>query len=289
MIGRKVFVVAQKETADHLSNNGFLVLLVVYTAIVFASTYMYGSLVNMGSSEMLGSINVKMISQFVPLIGILMGFDAIAREWKSGSLNVLLTHPLFRDNIIAGKIIGSMLVLAIIIVFSVFVSVGTLLVFYGVEIECGELSRIVMFTILTFFYASIFLGLAIFISTITKNANDSLVINVVIWLFACITFGAILKAFIAIVTGQSYTDSLILMQLLNLSPIHHYAQATVGVVDFSFGGVNAESGIAGVFDTKYAITQCLNEFWVNIAVLVVTPVILFVASFIAFLRKDITL
>ncbi|AKB81820.1 hypothetical protein MSBR3_1242 [Methanosarcina barkeri 3] len=289
MKDNNVFVVAQKEAADHLQDAGFLVLLATYTVIVFASTYMLGSLAHDDNSVLLSSINVKMISQFTPLLGIVLGFDVVVREQKSGSLNVLLTHPIFRDNILTGKLLGSTLLIAAIIIFSVFVSVGTLLVFYGVEIGYIELIRIAVFTILTFFYAVIFLGIAILISTIVKNSTDSLTCNIIIWIFICILFGAILKTVVAILTGQTSNEGILITQLLNISPLHHYGEAVIGRTDLSFMGVNVEPMVGGIFDTKYTLTQCLTEFWMNIVVLIITPVVLFIITFITFLRKDITL
>lgn len=289
MKNNNAFVLAQKEFADHLQDAGFLVLLAIYTVIVFASTYMYGSLAHDDNSVLLSSINVKIISQFTPLVGIALGFDAVVREQKSGSLNVLLTHPLFRDNILAGKLLGSTLLIAAIVVFSVFVSVGTLLIFYGVEVGYSELIRIAVFAILTFFYAVTFLGIAILISTIVKNSTDSLTCNIVIWIFICILFGAILKTVVAILTGQASNEGILITQLLNLSPLHHYAEAVTGRADLSFMGVNVEPIIRGIFDTRYTLTQCFREFWMNIVVLIMTPVILFIINFITFLRKDITL
>jgi len=282
-------VIAQKEVADYLRNSGFLVLLATYTLIVFASTYMYGSMKHQGSSVLLSSIHVGMIALFGPLIGIVLGFDAVVKERKSGSLNVLLAHPLFRDNIIAGKLLGSMLVLAAIIVFSVFVSVGTLLVFYGMEIGQAELIRIAVFTVLTFFYVSIFLGIAVFISTIVKDATNSLTYNVAVWLLIGVLFGAILKAVVVIVTGDTSNESVLITQLLYMSPLHHYAEAVLGKLDLSFGGFSSDPVIGGIFDTGYTLTQCMKEFWMNIFMLIVTPIVLLVMSFISFLRKDITL
>lgn len=288
MKNNNVLVIAQKEAADHIQDTGFLVLLAAYTVIVFASTYMYGS-ANQDNPLLLSRINVKMISQFTPLISIALGFDAIVREQKSGSLNVLLTHPLFRDNIFAGKLLGSMLMVAAIIVFSVFVALGTLLVFYGIEIGYTELIRIAVFIIFTFFYAVVFLETAVLISTIVKNSTDSLTYNMVIWIFICVLFGAILKTVVAILTGQISNEGILITQLLNVSPLHHYGEAVIGRTDLSFMGVNVEPMIGGIFDTKYTLTQCLTEFWMNIIVLIMTPVVLFIIAFITFLRKDITL
>jgi ABC-type Na+ efflux pump permease subunit len=51
----------------------------------------------------------------MPLLGailaIAMGFDLITREKESHSLKSLLSHPVFRDEIINGKALGGILVL----------------------------------------------------------------------------------------------------------------------------------------------------------------------------------
>jgi ABC-2 type transport system permease protein len=81
----------------------------------------------------------------------------------------------------------------------------------------------------------------------------------------------------------------LITQLVNISPVHHYAEAAVGRVDLSFGGIGGTgSTIAGIFDTGYTLTQWLAEFWMNLVVLIITPIILLITAFIAFLRKDIT-
>jgi ABC-2 type transport system permease protein len=289
MINKNVFAIAQKEAADHLRNTGFLVLLAVYTAIVFSSTYVYGSLSTEGSSALLSRMNIEMIARFIPLVGIVLGFDVVIRERRSGSMNVLLTHPLFRDYVIAGKMLGAMLVLAAIVIFSVFVSIGALLIFYGFSVEYAELGRLVLLIVLTFLYGSIFLEAAVLISTLAGTSTNSLTINVVIWLFICILYGVIIQAFVSLLPFSSLSGDVVVMQLLDLSPIHHYAEATMGVADFSFGGINSDPVIRGILDIEYTLYQSFAEFWMNIAVLIVTPIILFVAAFIEFLRKDITL
>lgn len=290
---KNIFVIAQKEVADHILDTGFLVLLATYTVILFASAYMAGSMMQHEGSTLLGGFgyinNIRMLSWFASLIGIVLGFDAVVREQKSGSLNVLLTHPVFRDNIIAGKLLGAMLVLAITIMFSVFISVGTLLIFYGVKIGYVELIRIAVFTVLTFFYVSIFLGIGIIISTIAKNTTDSLIYNIIVWLSICVVFGAFIKTVVAILTGETSIEGGLITQLVNISPVHHYAEAAVGRVDLSFGGIGGTgSTIGGIFDTHFTLTQWLTEFWMNLVVLIVTPIILLITAFIAFLRKDIT-
>jgi len=55
------------------------------------------------------------ITLFLPVLGFALGFDLVIKEKRSKSLNTLLTHPVFRDNIISGKIIGSLGALILVV------------------------------------------------------------------------------------------------------------------------------------------------------------------------------
>ena len=292
--------IAQKEFADNIWSPVFLLLLMTFTLIVFTYSYQNGLKVERvglqdGTSLLLNGFAglAKIMGFFAPLIGFALGFDAVVKEKKSGSLNVLLTHPVFRDNIISGKILGSFLTLALVIVISTLISIGTLLLIIGGTLNGFELGRIAVFSIITFFYSIIFMGIGVILSIVVNDAADSLVYNVVVWFVLCILFGAIVIAIATIITGQPFgigTSSFELaLNMANISPLHHYAEATVGRIDLSWGGIGfADASIKGIFDTRFTLSQWFGEFWMNLTVLIVTPIILLIIAFIAFLRKDIS-
>ena len=64
-----------------------------------------------------------------------LGFEAIVKERKSGSLNVLMTQPVYRDNVITGKLIGMMAALGLVIVMAVAVPVGIMLIVSGITVN----------------------------------------------------------------------------------------------------------------------------------------------------------
>src|SRR3990172_1787504 len=139
-----VFVIAQKELADNLWSPRFRVLLLMFTLIIFS--FCVQSVKNGFNIFEQGFIDVaQIIALFLPLVGIALGFDIIVKERKSASLNVLLTHPVFRDNIIAGKIIGSLVTLALVVGIAVIASVGTVLAVTGVQVTLLELQRVLIF------------------------------------------------------------------------------------------------------------------------------------------------
>lgn len=296
-IFENVFVIAQKEFADNLWSPRFRVLLLMFTLIIFS--FSVQSVKNGFNIFDMGFIDVaQIIGIFLPLAGIALGFDAVVKERKSASLNVLLTHPVFRDNIITGKIAGGLVTLALVVFISVIASVGTMLALSGVQVGLMELSRVFIFTGITFIYLSTFLALGVLISIFSNSSTNSFIYGLVVWINLIIVFGAIISVASSIATGESILDignnrdaRALNGDLQKLSPIHHYAEAVVGVPGISVGGVNVMTGqkiTSGVFDTKHTIGEWFNDYWTNLVALAVMPILLFIAAFTAFLRKDIT-
>lgn len=291
-------VIAQKEFADNIFSPVFLVLLITFTLIILSFSYESGleaeSFTKEGSLLMAGFSGVtKIIGWFSPLIGVVLGFDAIVKERKSGTLNVLLTHPVFRDNIIIGKILGAMITLSLVMIISTIISISSLLLILGGTINGMEMSRLFLFIVITFFYSLIFLGISVILSIVVKEASDSLVYNVVFWLGFCAVFAAISVASAIILTGQPIrigsTSFELALNLANISPLHHYAEAAAGQGYLGWGGFGTEPAtIKGILDTRFTLSQWFSEFWMNLTVLIVTPIILLIIAFIAFLRKDIS-
>lgn len=292
-----VFVIAQKEFADNLYSPRFRVLLSMFTLIIFSFSVQAGK--NGFNIFEMGFLDVaQIIGLFLPLVGIALGFDAVVKERKSASLNVLLTHPVFRDNIIAGKITGGLVTLIIVVLLSVMASVGTMLVLTGIQIDLMELSRVLIFAFITFIYLTAFLALGVLISIFSSSSTNSFIYGIVAWISLVIIFGATISVASSIATGESIFKLQnnneareLNSDLQKFSPIHHYAQAVAGVPGISVGSVNVitERKISsGIFDIKHTIGDWFNDYWTNLVALVTMPILLFIASFVAFLRRDIT-
>lgn len=294
---RKVLVIAQKEFADFIWSPRFIALLATFTFITFLVGYQQGlgvSLSITGNTQvMIRAFRgvARMVGLFIPLIGISIGFDSVIRERKSGSLNVLLTHPVYRDNIIAGKLLGAVLTLLLVVIVSMTISLGTMLFVSGVKVTSIEIERIVLSMLITFFYTLIFLVLGILISIYAKDSSDAIIFGVSIWVLICLLFGSVVLTIARMITGETYLSSNqltgIAMSLYNISPMHHYSAVVLGEIDMGYGGFNMRYDIRGVFDTGYTLYQWLSMFWTNLVIIGIMPIILLITSFIAFLRMDI--
>lgn len=279
---RNVITLAQKEFADQLQSQVYIAMLGIFSFIIIASAYEYGviqgvfigTMTTITPGILMGMSMISYnISMFVSLLGIVLSFDTLLKEEKSGSLNVLLTHPFYRDNIITGKMLGSMMSLLFALLITVLLSLGTLIIVVGEQVTALELTRIAVFFVITFLYGLIFLSLGLLVSVLVKDPSDSLIYNIVIWLVLTVAFSSVFVAIIMIL-GFSFEEDgaglSLLTRLSYLSPFYHYQQL-----------------ISGVFDMESLLSRTFIKYWINLAVLIVTPVVMFVASFIAFLRRDI--
>ncbi|HII81624.1 MAG TPA: ABC transporter permease [Methanosarcina sp.] len=233
-----------------------------------------------------------MMTWFSPLIGIALSFDSVIKERKSASLNVLLTHPVFRDTVILGKMLGAVLLLLVVMLVSSVVSLGTIILLLGAKVSAMELSRIAMWFVLTFLYSLVFLGIGLVCSTFVREATDSLVYNIVIWLTLSIMFTWIITFLSYSLEPVISAGSLdITGSLSALSPMHHYAELSTGKTGLGWGaggGGYGRENMDGILDIRFTLAQWLKEFWTNLVILFIAPLLLMITAYLKFLREDIS-
>jgi ABC-2 type transport system permease protein len=296
----KALIIAKKEFADSFWSPIFLSLLGTLILAIFAVTYreilqtefysQIGEIPVPQSAVLEGFYNTSlMMAWFSPLIGISLSFDSVIKERKSASLNVLLTHPVFRDTIILGKVLGAVLLLLVVMLISSGISLGTIILLLGTKVSLMELNRIAVWFILTFLYALSFLSIGLVCSIFIREATDSIVYNIVIWLTLCIMFTWILTFFRYSLEPIVSAGSLdITNSLAALSPMHHYAELSTGRASLGWGAGGERENISGILDIRFTLAQWLKEFWTNLAVLFTAPLILLIAAYLKFLREDIS-
>ncbi len=210
-------------------------------------------------------------------------------------MNTLLTHPVFRDNVISGKIIGSLGALILVVFIAVTASIGTLLLLTGIDVGFSELNRILIFSLLTFIYISSFFAFSVLVSIVSKSSGSSFISGLVVWLNLILIFGAIVTTVSSIVTGELIVDlghneeaMSMSEDLQKLSPASYYAEAITGVrLSYGSFGISSGKDTHGIFDTRVGIGNWFVDYRSNVVILTSIPVLMFIASYVAFLRRDI--
>ena len=103
----------------------------------------------------------------IPLIALLVGWKAIAGEWESGSIKVLLSLPHSRMDAVLGKLLGRTAVL------SISLAVGFVLASIGVvfAVESFSVVEYVGFLGMTVLYGLAYVSIAVALSSMTRSTT----------------------------------------------------------------------------------------------------------------------
>jgi Cu-processing system permease protein len=113
---RQVRLIAAKELRDGLRNRWVLAMTALLAA--FALTLAFLGAAPTGTVKT-GALAVTVVSLsslsifLLPLIALMLSFDAIVGEWERGTLGLLLAYPVARWQVVLGKFAGHVAILAI--------------------------------------------------------------------------------------------------------------------------------------------------------------------------------
>ncbi|WP_342677422.1 ABC transporter permease [Methanofollis sp. UBA420] len=107
-------------------------------------------------------------------LGVAMGFDLITREKESRSLKVLLSHPIYRDEVITGKALGGAAAIAVGVVVMLLLCVSVLLL-SGIVLRPDEVVRVALFGLFSYLLILSFFLIALFFSTVAETSGGALV------------------------------------------------------------------------------------------------------------------
>ncbi len=205
MEAKGLFNVARKEFIDHLTSRKFIIILGLFLIVSSIAVYQgvgdYNRELTQYKEQISQTKEVpvswmpqkpsillvfqRMSWQITMLGGILaiaMGFDLITREKESRSLKSLLSHPVFRDEVINGKALGGILALVFAAGIAIVISLAMLLLFSIVP-TMDEFTRIIIFGTVTVLFLITYFAVALMMSTVSRDSGSSLIYALII-LFA---------------------------------------------------------------------------------------------------------
>lgn len=309
---RSILTVYRKELTDHFSSNKFLVLLALIYIAGLSSTYVALQNIRESASglgkhvflylfttggDVLPSF-ITFISFFIPIIGIIFGFDAINSEKNSGNLSRVLSQPIYRDSVINGKFLAGITTLSIIIASIVFIISGIGLFSIGVPPTSEEILRIFFFIFICIFYGGFWMGLSILFSVIMEKTAASILTAIAIWIFLMFFLPIIANAIAnAVVSPESASvadqvrNYTIEHSISRISPSTLFNEAIV-ILLVPVGGhllfrPILEADVSQMILNPLSIGQSLIRVWPQLVVIVALAIICFAISYIIFMRQEI--
>jgi ABC-2 type transport system permease protein len=312
-----VKTILKKELADHFSSYRFMILFALIAMVSLITVYMAG----LNLKQELESVAkprfvflmlftapgalfslVQFVAFFGPLIGLILGFDTINRERNEGTLSKLLSQPIYRDDVINGKFMAGVVIIAVILISIVLVITGLGLSILGIIPGIEEIWRIFIYLIISIIYVSFWLGVSILFSIIFRSVATSALAALAAWIFFSFFISlaaSVMANAIAPEAGDTNPESLItrakITEAITLtSPMQLYSDATATIIDplrkttRSFVQVGMIEQLSmSRFSGPLPLSQSLLVVLPFIISLVAITVVCFAISYTVFMRQEI--
>lgn len=225
----------------------------------------------------LSTVSLSSLSIFlVPLIALLLSYDALVGEVDQGTMLLLLSYPLSRRDVVVGKFIGQVSIIAFATIFG-----------YGLSGVMTALSGDVMppdhawwalgvMVLSSIVLGAIFIALGLMCSAIAKNRGIAAGAVVALWLFFVIIFdllllGSLVSGFDEILSAEAFSSFL----LANPTDIFRM---------INMGGISGSGLVGGMAEVSAGAGLSSTLLWSSLLVWCVVPLLF--GAFM-FKRRDI--
>lgn len=162
--------IAKKDFQDSIRSRTLWAVLALFFLAIGGLTYIVtGDLSSEGGFvAVVGSTLVFGILLFIPLTGLFISVKSIVRERESGTINLLLSMPHSRGEMIIGKFLGRSAVMALAVVVG-FIPAVTIL---SVETDIGA-GSILVFLLIPVLFGLMFVGIGIGFSALFETETQA--------------------------------------------------------------------------------------------------------------------
>lgn len=162
------------ELVERARDRWVLVISLLFAALAAGATVYGRGVGGEGTAEaMVAPSLVTLASLLVPLVGIVLGHDAVVGERERNTLGLLLTLPASRGEIVAAKYIGRLLAMSLAVV----AGLGAAMALSGAA-QALVLARLIGPTLLL---GAAFLSIGVLLSTIAKRQVTAASMAVAVW------------------------------------------------------------------------------------------------------------
>ena len=218
---------------------------------------------------------------FVPIIGIMLGFDAINRERTGGTLSRIVSQPVFRDSIINGKFLAGIFILTIVMTSVMLLISGYGLRMIGVPPTTEEFIRLFLCLVFIIIYGAFWIGLSMLFSILFRNLATSLLSSIALWIF--FSFGLLIIAM-----GVGKTPEMF-QNILWFSPNWMFGQAASALLYPAVRtlGTITPADAAFMLPNPLSLGQSIILIWPYLTTLASLSAICFAGSYVLFMRQEI--
>ncbi|RBP27566.1 Cu-processing system permease protein [Marinobacter pelagius] len=235
-----IWTIARKELSDSLRNRWLMAISLVFATLALgiawfgaAASGQVGYASTPATIASLASLGIFLI----PLIALLLAYDAIVGEEEGGTLLLLMTYPLSRSQLLLGKFLGHGLTLAL----ATLIGFGVAGIAIALLVEDVAITNLAI-AMFRFIASTVLLGwgfiaLAYVISVRVSEKPIAAGLALAIWFFFVLIFDLMLLG--TLVASEGKFSAELLPWLLMLNPTDIYRLLNI----VAFGDTSQLSGV----------------------------------------------
>ena len=240
----QIWNIARKELSDGLRNRWLLAISLLFAVLAVGIAWLGAA-----ASGQLGFTSIpatiaslaSLATFLVPLIALLLAYDAIVGEDEAGTLMLLLTYPLGRGQLLLGKFVGHGLILAL----ATLIGFGCAALAIAVLVDDIELGLLAWafgrFMLSSTLLGWVFLALAYVLSSKVSEKSSAAGLALGVWFLFVLVFDLALLALLVLSEGKFNPDLLPWLLLLNPADVYRLINLS-GFEGGSAAGVMALGG-----------------------------------------------
>jgi Cu-processing system permease protein len=274
-----IAIIAGKEFRDDFRNRWTIAVAILFAVLALSISYFGGAAagkVGFTSFDATLASLTTLAAFVVPLIGLLIAYDMVVGEQDNGTLLLVLSYPISRIELVAGKFLGHCAALATATLAGFGVAVVIIQIMQPEARTVTAWLSIGNFVLSASMLGASFVALASVISVTTADKARAAGLALVTWLLTVIIFDLCLLAILVLSGGQPWEQA-IFPRLLYLNPIDVFRLINLTTLG-SGSGNELFMGMTGTH---------VYQLWVLYLVMLLWVVIPFALAQFLFRRKEV--
>ena len=221
-----ILIVAGKEYRDGLRNRWVLSITLVFALLALGLAYFGASASGTVGFTSLATTIISLASLaifLIPLIALLLAYDSIIGEEEQGTLLLLLTYPLRRSELLAGKFVGHAAIMATSTLLGFGIAALLIAAMSGELFEAALWQAFAYFIVTATLLGWVFIAMAYVTSVMVSEKSRAAGIALILWFWFVLVFDLVMLGGLVMSKGAAGGDWLAYLLLLNPTDVFRLA------------------------------------------------------------------
>jgi Cu-processing system permease protein len=273
-----LITIAAKEIQQAIRNRWVLAATLLLAGLSLSLTFLGSAPTGSVGARALDVVIVSLSSLtifLIPLIALLIAHDAIVGDMERGTMLLLLSYPAARWQVLLGKFLGHLAVLAFATCLGYGAAAAALLI-TGSSFDAEGLAAFAAMIGSSVLLGAVFVAIGYLVSAVVRDRGTAAGLCIGLWLLLVLIYDMALLGLLVIDQGRNISGG-VLSALLLLNPADAYRLFNLT----GFANVSLFSGMAGLAASNTLSVQAL------LAALVLWTLVPLAGATLAFSRREL--